>query len=335
DFHEILKTVNERKAEFGIDIVYCPHPNWANPLAEFMGLNEGIAWLDGDQAKPSADNPVNKDFFLFMNELYREGLLYKEYLAQRPEDFFQQVRSGKVFAASYNTGLAADVNKVFDESGISGQLVPVTKALPWKGETKFQPMDGNIGWASCFISKDVSDPKRAIRYMEFLKSPEGDALTQWGIEDTHYTLDENNLLVRPEGFSALTGTETGIGPWYFMASGLGEGVAVSSGVNNPDQKAAEYSKYGIDLLQFRKAAYARNPVLYFATNFSVDLPEYEIRVKINTEYTQWRAKIITAETAEQAEQLYDDMMEAFRAAGLADWEKVMTDSYNTAAERYK
>ena len=162
------------------------------------------------------------------------------------------------------------------------------------GEIKYKLLQWSVGWSSTFITKKCKNPERAILFMQFLRSPEGDQLTQWGIEGVHYTLTEDGLLKRPEGFTELTTQETGIGPWYFQASGLGEGVAVSSGkINNP-----EFSQ-GVDLLHAVKPYVIRDFALNFVTP-KAETEEMNILVKINELINTSQPGIIGAASEEEA-----------------------------------
>lgn len=330
---EVFATVKDRSSELGIDVIYNPHPSWQNALEEFFGITR-TPYVEGEQVHSWRSNPNWKEFLLFMNELYRDGYLYKEYLSSRPEDFFQRNRSGKTFAVTYNSGVASETNKIFDEQGIDGYFVPNTEALTVNGETRFQPVDGSVGWSSCFLAADSDKLERLIKYMEFLKSPEGDQLTQWGIEGKHYTLNEDNLLVRTDYYNSKTGAETGVGPWYFQASGLCEGVAVYSGIANPDPVMAGYAKTSVDLLSWRKQYYKRDPVLYFARP-DTDTDEFMIEVKLADEWSKRNADIILADSAEAAATLYDEMMAYMESAGLGQLEEAITARYFDALKRYE
>ena len=99
-------------------------------------------------------------------------------------------RQTQVFAAAYNQGYAFEVDRKWrDEQGIGGKHDDLTKPffdqvvepLTYKGETRITMTDYNHGFSSCFISTNCENPGRAICFMEFLKSPQGDMLTQWGI----------------------------------------------------------------------------------------------------------------------------------------------------------
>lgn len=324
DLLSIYKTVKEKYPDM---IVYIPHPQWSSPFAEFMGIAGNYVDTDG-KVRSGYNNPAYLDWFKYMNTLYRSGYVTQESFTYKPEQFFQIEQSGKAFSASYNAGLADTTNKIFDDQGKNNHFLALTKPLKVNGEIKFKMMDAGIGWASCFITKKNKNPERAIRYMQFLKSDEGDQLTQWGIEGKHYTLTPEGLLKRPEGFNTLKVQDTGIGPWYFMASGLGEGVAVSSGaVNNP-----KYAQ-SVELLKFKKKYYERNPILYFASP-KADTDEYTINIKINDLFNNTKVSIICAPSEEEAVARFNKMMDDMRKIGLDQLEAYMTDSYNKAKVKY-
>jgi putative aldouronate transport system substrate-binding protein len=324
DVLNIFKMVKEKHPDM---VVYLPHPTWTNAFADFLGLRSTVPYADAKgNVHYGIMHPDFLKYYKFMNTLYREGYLSSESFAYKPEQFFQIVRSGKVFAASYNSGLADETNKIFDETGIKGHFVPVIKALTYEGQDKMKIVDASVGWASLFISKKVKDPARAIRYAEFLKSPEGDQLTQWGIEGKHYTLKDGLLQRNPEVLNRLV-TELGIGPWYFQASGLGEGVAVSS--------SALSSPYhsGVDLLKFRKTRYVRDPALSF-TKPQADTDEFNIDVKLTDLITNSEIGIITAPSEAEAEAKYNKMIDDAKKIGVEKLEEYMTDRYQKAKAKY-
>lgn len=326
DLMSIFDQVHEKYPDL---LVYIPHPTWTNALMDMMGLSKYHYADEDGNVKVSFNDPTFKDYFKFMNELYRKGYMSVESFTYKPEQFLQIVRSGKVFSASYNTALADDTNKIYDENKMDAKLMPLMTALTYGGEQRFKILDPLVGWASFFISKKVKDPARAIQFIEFLKSPEGDALTQWGIEGQHYTKTADGFLQRPEEMDGRKQTETGIGAWYFQASGLGEGIVVSSQkLTNPKYSTA------VDLLQFRKQYYYRDPALSF-TKPLADTDEFNINVKLTELFTNSQVGIMTAASAEEVEKAYDKMMEDARKIGIEKLETYMTARYKDAKEKYK
>lgn len=326
DLVNIFKMVKEKFPDM---IVYQPHPQWVTPILQWMGFYPPMSqYTEGDKVHLGLSQPGLVEFYKFFNKLVREGYVSAESLTYRPEQFFQSVRSGKVFAAHYNSGLADETNRIFKQQGIEGWFVPIINPLKVDGEIKYKLLQWSTGWSSTFITKNCKNPERAILFMEFLKSPEGDQLTQWGIEGVHYTLTEDGLLKRPPGFDKLTTQQTGIGPWYFQASGLGEGVAVSSNkVNYP-----EYSQI-VDLLRAVKPYIKRDFALSFVMP-KADTEEMNIYVKIEDLVNNTVPTLYTASSEEEVEQKFNEMIQNAEKLGLKRLEEYMTAQYREAKKRY-
>lgn len=221
DFENLLLEVKEKYPDM---VPWLMRPQYGESVMEWFGLAMGVPVEYEGKLINGVTHPEFKDYYKFMNRLYRNGLFSEENFAYEFEQYKQIRNSGDVFCFTDDTLRGDEVNKFFDDNGIEGHYIPIMKPLKVDGEIKYNPIDRGIGWADCFITKNAEDPRRAILYMEFLKSPEGDRLTQWGIEDVHYTLDEDGMIVRPEGYENWDVTETGIFPWYFMASGFSESL---------------------------------------------------------------------------------------------------------------
>lgn len=314
-------------------ITYLPHPTWLSPFYEYFGISpsptSAYYEYDTDTVQFGMFDENLVDYFLFLNRCYLNGYLSAEAYTYEPEQFFQIVRSGSVFSASYNTGFSDDTNKnYYDANGIDAYMSPQIEPLTYEDELLFEPVDASVGWASFFISKNCTDPEKAIEYVEFLKSPDGDALTQWGIEDLHYTLTDEGYILRTDYYYDSSNT-TGVGPWYFMASGLGEGVAVSSAkVSDPD-----YSQY-VDLLYSRKSYYSRDPVLAFVIP-DADTDEYTIYTKIQDLYNNSHVSIITSESQEACAAAVEELIANAYSIGADTLIEYQTEAYAEAALRYE
>jgi putative aldouronate transport system substrate-binding protein len=329
---DVYGQVYERREELGIDVVFNPHPTWGSAIAEYMGVHSS-RWIDDEgNAHMAWSDPRQKEFLLYMNELYRKGYLYPDAYAVNPENFFSLNRSGTVFSATYNTGLATETNQIFYENGMEDKEFNSVLDITWKGEHMRRTYDSGIGWASCFISRNCPDPARAIKYMEFCKSHQGDALTQWGIQDVHYTLDEEGHVIRTPYYYEAEAKEpgsTGIGPWYLQGSGLGEGTVIASMMvqTNASELQLKWAKPQYDLLTYLKSTYVSAPYWYFARVAS-DTDEYTIQTKLDTYWRTTTTSIILCDDADQAAAMYDEMMEYMHANGLDDLEAAMTANYN-------
>ena len=313
-------------------IVYAPQSQWANPLTWFMHTWEGVGAVVTDGVVSLAyDCPRAYEWLQLLNEMVRLGYVDTEFYTYQTQQWEEIINQGNTFAASYNSGVADRANKYYDENGMSGKwFIHPKKPFTYKGEMLFQPIDGGIGWSNLFITKNCKNPDRAIQYMEFLKSPEGDQLTQWGIEGKHYTLSEEGYILRPEGFEKLLGTDTGIGPWYFMASGLGEGVAVTSGKVGP---TPQYTQ-GVDALMMYKPYYFRDPAMAFMAP-KPETDEFNIRTKLNDLYTNVKMELYGAPSEADLKAVYEKFCADAETIGAKQLLAYYQQAYDTAKARYQ
>lgn len=328
EFKAILDAAKEKYPDLA---TYMPHPTWANPLCEFYGFTSPTSIsYDGENAFIGLSDPGFKGWLQFMNSLVQDDEMSIEAYTYEPEQFFQIVRSGGVFAASYNTGLADETNRqYYDANGIDAHLDPVIGVLTHDGVDDYAPLDAATGWAYFFISKNCKTPDRAINFVEYLKSPYGDHLTQWGIEGKHYNLNEDGLLVRTDYYmdkAADDPKSLGVGPWYFMASGLGEAVGVYSG-------SLAYPDYatGVELLKFRKEHYNRQPALAFTTP-AADTDEFVIKTKL-TEL--WNNSQVSLYSATDFESAYNEFMANCEQIGINQLNDFYTEKFQAALKKYE
>lgn len=328
EFKEIL---DEAKVKYPDLATYMPHPTWANPLCEFYGFTSPTSIsYDGDNAFIGLSDPGFKGWLQFMNSLVQDGLMSVEAYTYEPEQFFQIVRSGSVFSASYNTALATETNRLYyDANNIDAHIEPVIGVLTHDGVDEYAPLDAATGWAYFFISKNCKTPDRAINLVEYLKSPYGDRLTQWGIEGKHYNLNEDGLIVRTDYYMEKAESDPkslGVGPWYFMASGLGEAVGVTSG-------ALAYPEYStnVDLLKFRKEHYVRMPALAFTTP-AADTDEFVIKTKL-TEL--WNNSQVGLYSAADFESAYAEFEANCKQIGIDQLNSYYTEKFQEALKKYE
>jgi putative aldouronate transport system substrate-binding protein len=310
-----------------------------------MGCQQGNLWSAEKKSVTTKYSDADwLEYYKLLNKWYRDGILAQDYLGVRPEDFFSRNESGQVFAYSYNWGLPGDVNSKWRDTDFGGKFDDLSKpymrliegSLTYKGEDNLPKVssDYGTGWSSCFISTNCENPGRAICFMEFMKSPFGDKLTQWGIEGVHYELVDG-LPKNLESFQNRPDEEkgsdyTGIGPWYLQGSDRMEGVSSKAGatINAADQWAAEDGAQGIADRTVKKAAcYAnKNPAMSFA-RVEADDEEYAMNSKIADQWAKSVAAMITAESEAAVEQYYNEFVTYATDAGIAAVEARMTARY--------
>ncbi len=344
-------TIKEKADTVGITMVYSVHPQWTfHSIPRWMGCADGNLWdEEAKSIKMLYRDSTWLEYFKLMNRWYRDGILVKDYLGVRPEDFFARNESTQVFAADYNAGYAYVVDQSWRDTGMGGKHNDLTKPyfdqvvqpLTYKGEVRITLSDFSTGWSSCFITRNCENPGRAICYMEFLKSPQGDQLTQWGIEGVHYELVGGKVkktqayLDRPA--EQQKGSYTGIGPWYFQGSGWAEGISWGSSVVNAKNEWEQYDGEQLNatrLLYKDLTALGKNPAMSFARVESED-EEMAMYVKIADEWAKASAAMITADSEAGVEQIWNDFQAYAIDNGLEAVEARMTARYVENLKRYQ
>ena len=347
-FEEALYKVKDNAADVGISMVFNMHPDWSYPLTYWLGCQAGNVWDPETKSIKMLYNDADwLEYYKLLNKWYRDGILTKDYLGVRPEDFFSRNKSGEVFACSYNAQYGYSVNTEWRKTDFGGKYDDLTKPvfeqiighLTYKGEDRVEMTDYGTGWSSCFISTNCENPGRAINYMEFLKSPQGDQLCQWGIEGVHYTLVDG-LPKKTDEYNARTDEEkadAGIGPWYFQGSGWAEGVSwASNAVNAVDQWGEYEAKKGNEnrLINKNLCHENKNPAMSFARVESDD-DEMAAYTKLADQWKVATAAMVTAESEAAVEQQWNDFQAYAKANGLEAVEAKMTERYVENLKRYQ
>lgn len=329
---DLLDVLRQVKANYPDMVGYLPHATWRNPIKDMLGMHATLPHIDKDgRVKINFNEPNVLAYLKYMNTLYREGILHPESFTYTTDQFNQLVSSGNVFMASYNTAIADETNKRFKEAGLNDfRFKPINdKVLTYEGKDHVNIYEAGTGWASVFISKNVKDPARAIQFIQFLKSPEGAALTMWGQEGKHYTMLDNGLIERnTEYLESKSVQEIGLGAWYMQVSGLHESIGQVS-LAEQDPEAAQY----LDVLRFRKDRTTRDPALSF-----VDPPaesdEYNILVRLRELYANEKVSIILSASEEEVEKKYEQFMKNANQIGLERLENYMNERYQVVRQQY-
>ena len=353
ELDETFYKVKEKAGDLGLTMIFNMHPDWSYPLTYWMGINAQQYWDEESKSiKLRFRDEKWLEYYKLLNKWYREGILAQDYLGVRPEDFFSRNESNVTFAASYNWGYAKSLNSKLRSNNAGGTYDDLSQPV-WQiiqGGLTYKGVDGlsevsydyGTGWSSCFISPNCENPGRAICYMEFLKSPQGDQLCQWGIEGVHFTLVDG-LPVKTEEWWARTDEERsaaycGIGPWYFQGSDRYEGIP--NGPASVLNAADEWAKYDAeqdyqDRLIKKAACYEdKNPAMSFARVESDD-DEMAMYTKITDQWTKSIASMITADSEAACEQAWNEFQTYMENEGAAAVEAKMTERYVENLKRYQ
>ncbi|WP_284645084.1 extracellular solute-binding protein [Paenibacillus silviterrae] len=155
-------------------------------------------------------DPRMKEALLFLQKMYAEGLIDKEYATIKEEQLRAKLYSGKLFswmgwwstAKDYDAQIETNELKKAGKLAEDGKL-PNQDNEPYKYLTLTDSLLGTDGKAVAptgapfaqvhAISARTKDPKKALAIIEQSLSEENQMLTVWGIEGEDYKLENGKM----------------------------------------------------------------------------------------------------------------------------------------------
>lgn len=276
-----------------------------------LGQLEYLEQEDGSYIHYTRD-PRYKELLLWLNECYLNGYIVPDdpffingSTAIADDKYFFGCSCTQNGLPTYNSTLAA-----IDPSYVAVELVPF--------EDSFFGIS-DLGWSGTFITKSNKDPEASIKFIQWMFTPEAQALTQMGREGIEYTLDENGLPQFSDEWIAANnaGTlNTEYNPWFYL--GGSEIVEAESRCAVLDPEWVEDADAVI------RTQYDNYPWITAARPIG-DIDEKVVEDKVTEIRKTYEQKIILAESAEQAAALYDEYLDIVNQTGLEDVEAYVTD----------
>ncbi|THF81625.1 type 2 periplasmic-binding domain-containing protein [Cohnella fermenti] len=186
DFYQFLKKIKETMPQVnGQDVIPFSIPIWLEP---HFGATFGLtgSWkLNPDTGKVSSflTDDMSKEYWQYMNKLYTEGLLDKDFAIQKTDQLNDKILQGRVkafmWSSSYSTN--ADVQQAIKAADPNDSLRAIP--LPLEPGATLVGIDhvGKTGW-SFYVNKDFEDIPRLIEYWDWTLSQEAKDLAEWGPE---------------------------------------------------------------------------------------------------------------------------------------------------------
>lgn len=209
------------------------------------------------EAKLHYKRPEEKEYFRWLNHMYNEGLLDKDTFVQKDDQYKAKIASGRVLGLIDQEWGYMDAENALKSAGKDEYTYahfPVTLSEEYKDHS-FQ--SAGVDGYGISITTACKDPVRAIKFIDWLSSDEGQVLVNWGIEGKHYKVDENGKRVIPEeitdrrvndttNFTKQTGLGNPDGLYKIFGARYGDGVKDPSGnyytTNFPEQIVENYTK---------------------------------------------------------------------------------------------
>lgn len=343
------------KTEDGLDMIGITMSasdwHWMITLGNPAGL---IADASPDNGQWIIDDEYNvhykhvtdeeKEYFKWLCRMYNEGILDPNFATQTDDDYIAKVASGRVVAitdaewhySQCEATLVADgkVDQTYVGLPVTLREDQVEKALLYQGTT--------VGWG-IGITKSCEDPVRAIKFLNYLCSDEGQILYHWGIEGENYFLDDNGQPYRTDeevakaqsdpDYAKNTGIDNYTGfPIYGTGSYSEDGFpytpttkeSVIANYNTAEKEGCE--AMGFEMLTDMFAQPEEFDLLPYSALWAYQQPQELAEKQTILDEIAWPGlvKCVTG-TEDEFDGNWESMVQELTDNGLADAEEAMTE----------
>lgn len=343
------------KTEDGLDMIGITMSasdwHWMITLGNPAGL---IADASPDNGQWIIDDEYNvhykhvtdeeKEYFKWLCRMYNEGILDPNFATQTDDDYIAKVASGRVVAitdaewhySQCEATLVADgkVDQTYVGLPVTLREDQVEKALLYQGTT--------VGWG-IGITKSCEDPVRAIKFLDYLCSDEGQLLYHWGIEGENYFLDDNGQPYRTDeevakaqsdpDYAKNTGIDNYTGfPIYGTGSYSEDGFpytpttkeSVIANYNTAEKEGCE--AMGFEMLTDMFAQPEEFDLLPYSALWAYQQPQELAEKQTILDEIAWPGlvKCVTG-TEDEFDGNWESMVQELTDNGLADAEEAMTE----------
>lgn len=343
------------KTEDGLDMIGITMSasdwHWMITLGNPAGL---IADASPDNGQWIIDDEYNvhykhvtdeeKEYFKWLCRMYNEGILDPNFATQTDDDYIAKVASGRVVAitdaewhySQCEATLVADgkVDQTYVGLPVTLREDQVEKALLYQGTT--------VGWG-IGITKSCEDPVRAIKFLDYLCSDEGQILYHWGIEGENYFLDDDGQPYRTDeevakaqsdpDYSKNTGIDNYTGfPIYGTGSYSEDGFpytpttkeSVIANYNEAEKAGCE--AMGFEMLTDMFAQPEEFDLLPYSALWAYQQPQELTEKQTILDEIAWPGlvKCVTG-TEDEFDGNWESMVQELTDNGLADAEEAMTE----------
>ena len=343
------------KTEDGLDMIGITMSasdwHWMITLGNPAGL---IADASPDNGQWIIDDEYNvhykhvtdeeKEYFKWLCRMYNEGILDPNFATQTDDDYIAKVASGRVVAitdaewhySQCEATLVADgkVDQTYVGLPVTLREDQVEKALLYQGTT--------VGWG-IGITKSCEDPVRAIKFLDYLCSDEGQILYHWGIEGENYFLDDNGQPYRTDeevakaqsdpDYEKNTGIDNYTGfPIYGTGSYSEDGFpytpttkeSVIANYNTAEKEGCE--AMGFEMLTDMFAQPEEFDLLPYSALWAYQQPQELAEKQTILDEIAWPGlvKCVTG-TEDEFDANWESMVQELTDNGLADAEEAMTE----------
>ncbi len=290
--------------------------------------------------------PEEKEYFRWLNHMYNEGLLDKDSFVQKEDQYKAKIASGRVLGLTSVKWEYQDAENALKTAGKEEYTYghfPVTMGEQYKDHTM---QSIGVDGYGISITTACKDPVRAIKFIDWLSSDEGQVLRNWGIEGKHYNIEDGKRVIPTDVLNQKVNDATnftkqsGINLYPIFGVRYGDGVKDSTGnyytTNFPEQIIAGYSDAEKETLAAYNATTWKDlfpskdefPVKEWGALYNMQVPtdgDYQIIYKKTQDIVRKRIPEAVLAKSGDFDKIYDAFIAELNQVGAEKMEQEYTE----------
>jgi len=135
--------------------------------------------------------------------LNEEGYLATDVFIDQRTQMEEKIAEGRYFCMLYQYTDMADQQKILYSKNPNSIYIAVDGPKNKNGDDHVLPTNTASGWTVTMISKDCKDPGKAIQFIDYLISEEGQKLVYLGVEGITYDMVDGKPVIKSEVLKLL------------------------------------------------------------------------------------------------------------------------------------
>lgn len=243
-------------------------------------------------------------------ELGEEGYLKEDIFIDRRIQMEEKLSEGRYFCMIFQYTDMADQQKMLYEKNPHSIYMAVDGPKNSKGDSHALPGGGIQGWTLTFISKNCEHPDRAIQFLSYLMSEQGQKMTSVGIEGVMYDMQDGKVVIQEEVLHMLNGDREkydriyGADSTYWMLQNNAMQLKWLPELTEPMKQLKEWTyPYTIYDAQY-------------TLDFEIGTEAGNINMAVNQLWAETLPKLLLATTEEEFDRIFEKFVEEREALGF-------------------
>lgn len=212
DLYDYLKAVKEKYPDV---IPYETTSTFAGEKYVLCGMAEDLppehleyyTYNDNGTLKSIFEHPEYENTWLFLNKLFRERLITQDAFSQTNDQFLEKLSTGRVAVVTTEVSNAEKARAELTKTGNDYiSITPVMKAGLNRDKVYISGAN-TLGWTEFLITRDAENPEAIFAFLDWLFTPEGQALELFGVPGKYYDgFNEDGYPQPTEAYNNLEST---------------------------------------------------------------------------------------------------------------------------------